>query len=371
MKYLIVSIAASCIFFTSALAQQNARLNLQKPKKFEDKQLAAEKTGDKKYTIPRSFIQNTITHYNYYFNANTKLDQVIALAKASFKDDYTQLLSFYNYSPEGTAQFREDLDSVIYKATAGILLHDLRTNWVDNLYLLIGKAYYLRNDPDSAYITFQYLNYAFSPKEKDGYDKVIGSNANRDDGGSVLSVSTKENNSLLHKVTSRPPSRNESFIWQIRTYLARDRFTEAAVLIETLKYDPLFPRRLYSSLEEMQALYFYKQSMYDSAAVHLEGALSNAETSQERARWEYLAAQLYERAGKHDLAKKFYNNANKHTIDPLLEVYSILNALRQDGSATDKNDVQHAIDGLTKMAGKDKYAAFRDIIYYTAAMIAA
>lgn len=370
MKYLILSIAAFCAFLTGAFAQQNARLNLTKPKKFEDRQLAAEKTDDKKYTIPRSFIQNTVTHYNYYFNANARLNDIIARAKMSFTDDYTQLLPFYNYNPEITSQFREDLDSVIYKSTAGILLHDLRTNWVDNLYLLIGKAYYLRNDLDSAYITFQYINYAFSPKEKDGYDKVIGSNANRDEGGSVLSVSTKENNSLLHKVTSRPPSRNESFIWQIRTYLAKDQFTQAAVLIETLKYDPLFPKRLHTSLEEMQALYFYKQSMYDSAAFYLANALGNAESSQERARWEYLIGQLYERAGKHDLAKTFYNNAGRHTINPVLEVYSILNALRQGGSGNNKNEIQQAVDGLVKMAGKDKYASYRNIIYYTAAMVA-
>jgi tetratricopeptide (TPR) repeat protein len=367
VKYLILSIAAFCAFLTGAFAQQNASLNLKKSKKFESKQLPAEKTGNKKYTIPRSFIQNTVTHYNYYFNANAKLNEIIARAKMSFRDDYTRLLPFYNYTPEETSQFRDDLDSVIYKSTAGILLHDLRTNWVDNLYLLIGKAYYLRNDPDSAFITFQYINYAFSPKEKDGYDKVIGSNANREEGGSVLSVSTKENNSLLHKTISRAPSRNESLIWQIRTYLEKNQFTEAAVLIETLKYDPVFPKRLHTSLEEMQALYFYKQSLYDSAALHLERALGNAESSQERARWEYLTAQLYERAGKHDLAATFYNNANKHTIDPLLEVYSILNALRQDGSGA---NVQDAIKGLVKMAGRDKYATYRDIIYYTAAIVA-
>lgn len=370
MKYLILSIAAFYAFLTGAFAQPNTRLDLKKSKKFENRQLPAERTDDKKYTIPRSFIQNTVTHYNYYFNANTRLNDIIAHAKMGFTDDYTQLLPFYNYSTESTAQFRQDLDSVIYKATAGILLHDLRTNWVDNLYLLIGKAYYLRNDLDSAFTTFQYINYAFSPKEKDGYDKVIGSNANQDEGGSVLSVATKENNSLLHKAVSRPPSRNESFIWQIRTYLALGRFTEASVLIEMLKIDPLFPKRLSASLEEMQALYFYNQSMYDSAAVHLEKALGNAESKKEQARWEYLIAQLYERAGRHDLARTFYKNATRHTIDPLLEVYAILNALRQKGSGDDKAGVQAAIDGLAKMGRKDKYVAYRDIIYYTAAMIA-
>jgi len=142
--------------------------DLPKPKKFENRQLRSEKTGEKKFTIPRKFMQNTTTHYNFYFNANEKIKQVLERAKAAHKDDYTKLLSFYNYGFEQTAQYKTDLDSVIYKATAGILLHDLRSNWVDNLYLLMGRAYYLKKDFDSAYLTFQYLNYAFAHKEKDG-----------------------------------------------------------------------------------------------------------------------------------------------------------------------------------------------------------
>ena len=45
----------------------------------------------------------------------------------------------------------------------------------------------------------------------------------------------KKKTHLLKKALTRPPSRNESFIWQIRTYLEKDEFAEAAGLIETLK----------------------------------------------------------------------------------------------------------------------------------------
>ena len=81
------------------------------------------------------------THYNYYFNANNKLNAVVERAVMSNQDDYTKLLSFYPYSLQNTSTQKTELDSVIYKCTAGILLHDLRSDWVDNLYLLIGKSY--------------------------------------------------------------------------------------------------------------------------------------------------------------------------------------------------------------------------------------
>ncbi len=347
-------------------AQQGVSFDLPKPKKFENRKLASEKSGDKKFTVPRKFMQNTTTHYNYFFNANEKIKEVLSRAKADHKDDYTQLLSFYNYSFEETGRYKTELDSVIYKSTAGILLHDLRSNWVDNLYLLIGNAYYLKKDFDSAYLTFQYLNYAFSPKEADGYDKVIGSNSN--EGGNAFSISTKEKRNIFKQVVSRPPSRNESLVWQIKTYIAADELPEAAGLIQTLKYDPLFPARLKTDLNEVQAWYFYKQNNYDSAAIYLDLSLSNASNKQELARWEYLIAQLYEKSGKHDLAQNYYDRVIMHTIDPVMEVYALLNSIRQNKGDDDKA-IQDAIHDLIKMGRKDKYINFRDIIYYTAAEI--
>lgn len=340
--------------------------DLPKPKKFENRQLRSEKTGEKKFTIPRKFMQNTTTHYNFYFNANEKIKEVLSRAKAAHKDDYTKLLSFYNYGFEETAQYKTDLDSVIYKSTAGILLHDLRNNWVDNLYLLMGRAYYLKKDFDSAYLTFQYLNFAFSPKEKDGYDKVIGSNSN--EGGSAFSIATSEKRNIAKKLLSRPPSRNESLVWQTRTYIANDELPEAAGLVQTLKYDPLFPSRLQADLNEAQAWYFYKQQSWDSAAHYLEEALPKAENKEETARWEYLIAQLYEATGKHEQAKTFYERVIKHTINPVMEVYAVLNAIRQSEGNNEKA-VQDAIDALAKMGRRDKYVIYRDIIYYTAAQI--
>jgi tetratricopeptide (TPR) repeat protein len=339
--------------------------DLKKPQKFENRKLASEKTENRKFHVVRRFTQNGTTKFNYHFNAYKKLADVIARAKAMHKDDYSRLLSFYNYSLEQTAKDKIELDSVIYKANAGILLHDLRNTWVDNLYMLMGEAYYFKNTLDSAYFSFQYINYAFSPKEKDGYDKPIGSNANKDEGGSVFSISTKENTNLLKKAWSRPPSRNESFIWQIKTYIAKDELPEAAGLIETLKHDPNFPQRLKTDLAEMQAWWFYKQQVYDSAAIYLEQALPNAETREETSRWLYLIGQLYERANKPADAGKFYEKAVSHTLNPVLEVYARLNAIRQNKG--DDKVIQENINELIRMARKDRYTAYRDIIYYAAA----
>lgn len=340
-------------------------LDLKKPKKFEEKKLGSEKTDDTKFTIPRRFVQNTVTKFNWHFNASEKLKEVLERAKLEHRDDYTQLLSFYNYSLDATARQKQELDSVIYKANAGILLHDLRNSWVDNLYMLMGQAYYFRKEFDTAYLTFQYINYAFAPKEKDGYDKPIGSNAN--EGGNAFSIATKEKNDILHQMWRQPPSRNSSFLWQIRTYLAQEAYPEAAGLLETLSHDPLFPERLHNSLMELKALWFYQQSYYDSAAVYLEKALPNAGGREEKARWEYLIGQLYEKAGQPDNAALFFEKTVKLTLNPVLEVYARLNAIRQNKG--DQQVIDENLKALQKMSRKERFGPYRDIIFYAAAQM--
>src|SRR6185369_5798430 len=110
-----------------------------------------------------------------------------------------------------------------------------------------------------------------------------------------------------------------------RTYIANDELPEAAGLIETLKSDPNFPERLKNDLYEVRAHWFYKQDMYDSAAVYLEKALGIAENREEHARWEYLIGQLYEKAGKNAMAAEFFERTVRHTLNPVLEVYARLN----------------------------------------------
>ncbi|MEJ0082612.1 MAG: hypothetical protein WDM78_17040 [Puia sp.] len=61
---------------------------------------------------PRELLQNTITHYNFYYNTNNKLNDVLARAKSQFREDYTQLLPFYNYTLETTA--RDNATSIPY-----------------------------------------------------------------------------------------------------------------------------------------------------------------------------------------------------------------------------------------------------------------
>jgi len=344
-------------------AQPNMSVELKKPAAYESRTLPSEKTGNKKFTASRRFYNDLVSRFNYYFNANNKLNEALAKAKSVHVDDYTQLLSFYNYSLDETA--KGQIDSIIYKCTAGILLHDLRSDWVDKLYLLMGKAYLYRKNFDSASTVFQYINYAFAPKDN-GYDIPIGSNASNTNG--VFTIATKENRSLWKKVSSFPPSRNESFMLQVRTYAEEDELTQASSLLELIRTDPNFPERLRADLHEMYAYVLYKEQAYEASADNLLLALPNAENSLEKARWEYLAAQMYGLAHKDDKAKLLFERSIIHTTDPLMEVYARMSIVSL-AAGSQENAIQKNLDELLKMAKKDKYETYRDIIYYAAAQL--
>ncbi len=366
--YQLAFTAAVLLPGMKAFCQPNTSVDLDKskPKQYEERKLASEKTPDKKISATKKFYQNTVTHYNYYFNANTKLNDIITKAKTANKDDYTQLLSFYNYSLDNTSREKIILDTIIYKCNAGILLHDLRNSWVDDLYLLLGKAFLLRKQFDSAAQVFQYINYIYAPKD-DGYDVLLGSNTSNTKG--VFTIATKEDENLFKKISSKPPARNESFIWQSRNYLEQNRLSEASGLLSILRADPFYPQRLQTDLHEMIAYSFYKLQVYDSAAWHLQRALDNAATIAEQARWEFLCGQLYQLAKKNDAAILMFEHSIKHTIDPFMDVYARLNIVSLSSSAKKESALQENLNELYKLAKRDKYENYRDIIYYAAAIL--
>lgn len=356
-----------CFVASLSYCQPGTTIDLDKlkPKQYQNRTLPSEKTPEKKISFKRRFFQNMFTHYNYYFNANMRLNDLVDRAKQNFKDDYTKLLPFYNYSLDVTAQ-DGDMDSIIYKCNAGILLHDLRNDWIDNMYFIMGKAYYYRKNFDSAAQVFQYINYAFAPRDEDGYFIPIGSNESQTNG--VFTVATQEQRNIMQKATTQPPSRNDALLWQAKNLTEAGRYGEAAGLLQILKSDPRFPGRLHEDLQETIAYWCYKQKMYDSAATYLSRAVNNVPNQEEKARREFLVAQLFLLSKNDSAAISWYGKAAAHTLNPVMEVYANLNSINAYSNKT--NDIlQQKIDNLTKLAHKDKYITSRDIIYYAIAQV--
>ncbi len=345
------------------LAQGNITYDLVKPKAYENRKLASELTPDKKINPIKKLKENIVSHYNFHFNANLKLSKVIASAKQANKDTFTALIPFFNYSLDQTAQQQQELDSVVIKVNNGILLHDLRNDWVDDLYLLMGQSYFYQKKFDSAYDVFQYINYNFQPRSKDeiGFEKSIGSNINTN--GNIFNIASKENKFTPHRLV-----RNDALLWIIRTQLELGNEDDASGMIETLYQDNQFPKRLTDKLAELKAYLFYRKQQSDSAAVYLEKSLGACEDNAEQARRLFLIAQLYDKSNQNKKADAFFEKAIALTTDPVMEAYARIYQIGLSSNETDQEQkIDQHVKGLINMANKEKYAAYRSIIYTAAA----
>jgi len=326
----------------------------------EERPLPYELLLNKKYTLGRRAYQNTVSQYNFIFHAEQQLSEFIEEARLKLQDDYTNLLPFYDYDLNTTA--KRDIDSIIYRCNANIVLHDLRSNWVDDAYLLLAKAYLYHKNFDTAGSLLQYINYAFDIKEA-GMDIPIGSNLRNTNG--KFSIATKENTPFYENKNIR----NESMLWQARNYFETNSLNEGLSLLQLLKSDAFFPIRLYPFLNEQLAYGYYQSELYDSAANYLIKGLPNAPDKMAKTRWYYLIAQLWEKSDNLKNAYTWYDKANRESINPLLSVYAKINLIKIDFKQNQTPWLELA-QSLEHMSKRERYKPFTDIIYFEMAKLA-
>ena len=326
----------------------------------EERPLPYEKLLNKKYTLGRRAYQNTVAQYNYLFYAEDELNELIQKARLKYQEDYSSLLSFYDYDLSDIS--KSSIDSIIYRCNANIVLHDLRSNFVDDSYLLLAKAYLFHKNYDTAGSILQFINYSFDEKI-DGMDQVIGSNNRQIDG--KFSIANKENN----RIWENENVRNESMVWQARNYLESNALNEGLSLLQLLKGDALFPKRLYPFLDEQLAYAYYLSESYENAANYLIDALPNAVDNNAKSRWYFLIAQMWQKANRIDEAYKWYKKANELSPNPIIGVYAKINMVRIEAKKSNQSWELLAND-LLKITRKEKYKPYLDIIYFEMAKLA-
>jgi tetratricopeptide (TPR) repeat protein len=329
------------------------------PKEVE-KPLPYERLLNKKYTLGRRAYQNTVAQYNYFFNGQEELNENILKARNQYQDDYTKLLGFYDYDLNDIAKY--SIDSIVYRCNANIVLHDLRNNWVDDAYLLMAKAYLFHKDFDTAGSILQFINYSFDEKEN-GADLPIGSNIRNTKG--KFSIATAETN----RIWENENVRNESMIWQARNYFETNQINEGLSLLELLKSDAYFPKRLYPFLYEQLAYGYYLSESYENAANYLIKALPNAPDASVKARWYFLIAQMFDKVDQKAAAYPWYQKASQLAINPILGVYAKINMIQYELEKGNANwrVLSESLERLTK---KDRYIPYADIIYFEMAKLA-
>jgi hypothetical protein len=325
-----------------------------------EKPLPYERLLNTKYTLGRRAYQNTVSQFNFLFHAEEELNENILKARNGYEDDYTSLISFYDYDLSTIA--KNSIDSIIYRCNANIVLHDLRSNWVDDAYLLLAKAYLFHKDFDTAGSILQFINYSFDDKDN-GMDLPIGSNLRNTKG--KFSIATAENNRFFENLNVR----NESMVWQARNYFEKEEFNEGISLLQLLEADAIFPKRLHPFLNEQLAYGYYLMEMYDKAAAALEKGINNAPDETAKTRWYYLLGQLWQKADRWDKAYPWYKKANQNAVNPIVSVYAKISMISYDAKNAN-NPWEELAYSLERMIKRDKYKPYADIIYFEMSKLA-
>ncbi len=121
---------------------------------------STKKKGDLSKT--KLFYHNTTALYNGYFNAREILQLTELQMKEESQDNYTNILPLYDYQiSQDVSSYNEELDRAIEKVVRVTALHG-PSYWVDDCYVLMGQAQFMKRDYESAEETLEFFKEEFS-----------------------------------------------------------------------------------------------------------------------------------------------------------------------------------------------------------------
>ncbi|MBW8685171.1 type IX secretion system periplasmic lipoprotein PorW/SprE [Chitinophaga rhizophila] len=327
----------------------------------ENRRPPAELLAERRWTIKRKLVQNMLARYNYLFNARKKLRLITHNVSRQGQDNYNYLLPFYPYSLQNLGLSAGDLDTVIEKASINIQIHDPRSKWIDDSYLVIGQAYFYQGEWDKANRTFLFINTTYAPKKKSDYKAVVGSTAK-----DQLSIASREKRKPPFGYFKHTYARNDAFVWRAKTLLEMKEFDEARSMMNILEQDPYFPKRLAGDMAEIRAYALYKQERFAEVINPLQTAVKSRRNRDERARMYYILGQLYTNYSRPDSAVMMFHKVIKQKPDPIMDFQARMQIAKLDATR-EGGSLDESLARLKRMVRKEKYMEFRDAIYYTMA----
>ncbi len=109
------------------------------------------------------FYHNTTAYYNGYWNANEILKESMKTLRAANADDYNKILEVEDYiAVDNPKMVKGDMDKIIEKVTTVAQLHE-PSDWVDDCYVMMAKAQYLKQEYETTEETLEYFQEDFNP----------------------------------------------------------------------------------------------------------------------------------------------------------------------------------------------------------------
>ncbi|HKK61230.1 MAG TPA: tetratricopeptide repeat protein, partial [Bacteroidales bacterium] len=308
--------------------------------------LAGKSCSVEKNTAATRAYHNLVSHYNIYFNGKESYLEGIRRARESFTDDYTNILPLFYYEDESIQQnVSPQMKRAMDKATKLITFHSITSKpkikqgrqsakdkafyekneynkWVDDSYMLIGKAYMYQGEFFMAAESFKHVINNF-PEEEIYYAAIA---------------------------------------WLMRAYNVIGDFDKSEELSMALKDAEELPKDYLEDINLSLADYYLRLEEYEDAVQYIKKALDTRPEKSSRIRLNYILAQLYNEIGDGELSIKHYKKVIR--MNPPYEMTfnsKVSMAEAFQAGSSNSNEIKKL---LFKMLKDSKNEEFQDQIYF-------
>jgi tetratricopeptide (TPR) repeat protein len=265
---------------------------------------------------------NTTAHFNGYYYALEEIEKVEDIILTSHLDDYNRILKLYPSFDSTLAKgFDKEIQEAVKMASIAIQHHP-NSKWVDDAYILVGKARMYSLDWGNAIQTFKFVN----TKSRDKNAKHLA----------ILNL--------------------------IRTYIEHREFNNAMAAIDYLEKAGLSKSNKKKFLLE-KAYYYQWQNDYDQMVRNLTAADNLLKKRDRRGRIYFIIGQVYQKLGFESEAYNYYKKCLSTNPEYEVDFYARL-YMAQVTEISRNRDVNAARKSFKKLLKDSKNKEFRDKIYY-------
>ena len=267
----------------------------------------------------------------------------------SYEDDFSGILRIFPSSdPQTAGRAKGDMETAIEKTSKLIKLHSITkrpqmknrgskrykemakktefNDWVDDSYLLMGKAYYYQHKFSKADKSFTHLIRKFSEE----------------------------------------PVKFNAYLWLARSYTEQERYSQVKEIFEKLDGDNEFPRKLVPDLALVKTDFYLRQRKFVEAVPFLKLVVDSKISRRKKARYKFILAQILEATGDKAQASKYYAEVARMNPPYQMEFNARINSAMLYSGEGNPDALKKK---LRRMLRDLKNEEYHDQIYFALAQI--
>lgn len=308
--------------------------------------------------------------YNGYYNARVIINEELTGYRAKYQEDYTKIIPLDLYpTAEDAPNLFPALDDAIERCSKVVVRHSMPSpeavknkknencRWIDDNWLVIGKAYYIKRDYKEAKQKLKYVSESdFFKGEPAVYDARIWlakTHIALGEYAEAKRVLITVKNSIENSEAKKEEEKKKKKPSKLEKQRAKKKGEKKD------KEPAKFPKKLIVDYEVAMAELYIAQKENKNAIEHLENAVAICKDKKRRARYNFALGQLYAEQGKGaDAATCFNKVVHSNAPYEMRFKAKIKNALSATGNS------EELVKELNKMLKDGKNLEYKDQIYY-------